>query len=964
MQINTANQGFLLGLFGSTSGGASSASSGIDLTTLAVMAHNPTSSAALAAATSPQAPTPPWSTQETPKQAGANVQSALAGHNIIGSSTTLTSLKSATGNATVDAKTTSFNQDFQKLFNLYQGLSTLLDVATQAQSKTIAPVDRDQLAKTFASGLTQVSDFVDNTKFNNLRLALGTDKSSSSSTLKTSAGDSSYATPPLANSLNTDVAAWDGNVQFNIAVKRIGNTINVPIDLSALGSAPRSVANVINYVNQQLAAAGVDTRFASNRFPGQPQTINVGGKPVTVAPAQDQFGFKVNVGVSETVTFSAPQTAGAIYLAQTVGDPNPDKDPTTNDGHTQAQLLKFQTDTTSAPSPPQIPGQANFVDGRVFADNLDPNVVTVRSTQVGQDGSVYMLADVKGTVAGQAIDGAQDVALLKYDSAGHLIYTRTLGASSSATGLNLAVSASGQVAVAGSLTGDLLGATEGALNSGATGSFADNTDSFVTLYDSSGQETWTERRGSRLNDEADQVAFGADGTVYVAGRAQGQMPGTGTPIGDYDGYLEAFTTDATGKPTATFTQSFGTAGPDKPQGLVVDGTNVITASVEDGHAVLRSFDVSSGQPVQTATRDLGDLQGGSIAGLAMNGGQLVLAGTTSNGALAGGAITRAASGGSDAFVAQLSPDLSNQPGDAIAYYGGAGDDRATSLAVSGNQVFIAGVAGTDLPNQPVVGKQDGFLASIDATTGAIGWSRRFTGADGVDAPSAIAAAPTGASVLDTLGLPAGTLTTTASEQLVAQSSLRPGDQFTIKTGSGPAKTVTIDPGETFDTLVQKINRASGFEATASVFHNVDGTKQLKIVPAFGGVIVQVGPGPLGKDALPTLGLSEGDINLTTVNNGKTAPADGGAKIYGLGLSSNLNLNDPGQITHALAQVSAAMGVVRTSFQDLVTAENPPPANSGKTNGTVPTYLQNQLANLQAGLARLTGGQSSSTSLTI
>jgi len=29
------------------------------------------------------------------------------------------------------------------------------------------------------------------------------------------------------------------------------------------------------------------------------------------------------VGTSETVTFSAPQTAGAVYVAQTVGDPNP-----------------------------------------------------------------------------------------------------------------------------------------------------------------------------------------------------------------------------------------------------------------------------------------------------------------------------------------------------------------------------------------------------------------------------------------------------------------------------------------------------------------------------------------------------------------------------------------------------------------------------------------------------------------
>ena len=239
--------------------------------------------------------------------------------------------------------------------------------------------------------------------------------------------------------------------------------------------------------------------------------------------------------------------------------------------------------------------------------------------QTAPDGSVYMLADVTTRRwKARTIQGTQDVALMKYDPAGHLIYTRTLGASDTATGLGLAVSSTGQVAVTGSVTGGLNGATEGALNSGATGSFSGDSDSFVTLYDASGNEVWTERRGSSQNDTASQVAFSADGkTVYVAGQAQGQMPGAGAgaPQGGYDGYIEAFTTSATGTPKSTFTQTFGTTGDDVPKGMVVDGNTLITASVESGHAVLRNYDISSGSPVLAATRDLGDLQGGGIAGL-------------------------------------------------------------------------------------------------------------------------------------------------------------------------------------------------------------------------------------------------------------------------------------------------------------------------------------------------------------
>ncbi|MFL5295373.1 MAG: hypothetical protein ACJ798_03225 [Phenylobacterium sp.] len=948
MQVGV-NQSYVLGLFGSTSG-----SSSLDLTSLAVSASLPVSSTSTQS--QPVAPTPPWTHTETPAQATDAVRSALAGHDLINE-----------GAAKLDLPGAS--DDYKKLFALYQGLSTLADLATRAQAKNLAPVDQAQLAKAFAKGLAEVSAYADTSDFSKLRLAVGTDTASATSKLPVTRAATSYVTPPLANNITAEVPAFTGAVQFNISIKRVSTTFNVAIDLAGMGAQARTLPNVINYINGQLAATGVETRLGSSRIPGVAQTIQVNGKPVTLPAPPDQYALKVNVGTAETVTFSAPATANAVYLAQTVGDPDPDHTPSTNDGKTQTQLLKFQTDTTAVAAPTQTPGQPNWVDGRVFAANLDPDIKTVRATQVGADGSVYMLADVTGAVNGQAIERTQDVALLKYDSAGHLTYTRTLGASDQASGLSLAVAADGKVAIAGSLTGALNGSVDGALNSGASGSFAASTDSFVTLYDAQGQEAWTERRGTRLNDEVDQMTFGADGTLYVAGRAQGQMPGAdaGAPIGGYDGYLEAFTTDPAGKPSVAFTQSYGTAGQDKPKGLVVSGTNLYTASVEDGHAVVRSFDISSGAPVLAATRDLGDLQGGDITGLGLNGGNLIVAGSTANGALSAGAVTRAASGGVDAFAAQISADLTNQPGDAIAYYGGSGDDRATAMSVAGGQVFIAGAAGTDLPGQPVVGSKDGFLAQLDIATGAIAWSRRFTGQANMAAPTSIAVAPTGASVLDRLGLPTGTLQLADSQQLIAQSSLRAGEQFTIKTGSaGLARTITIDAGETFDTLAKKIQRATGFEVQAKVTTGLDGARQLRITPVYSQITFELGAGPQGKDALSTLGLSEGMVNLTQLKNGVTSPADGGAKIYGLGLSSSLNLSNASQISHALASVSSALGVIRQVYRDLVAAATPKSAlaaaqAAGKV-GEAPAYLKAQVANYQAGLARLLGGGGSSGGL--
>ena len=42
---------------------------------------------------------------------------------------------------------------------------------------------------------------------------------------------------------------------------------------------------------------------------------------------------------------------------------------------------------------------------RLFSDTLDVNVGAVHATQVGPDGSVYMLADVSTANSGQLADG-------------------------------------------------------------------------------------------------------------------------------------------------------------------------------------------------------------------------------------------------------------------------------------------------------------------------------------------------------------------------------------------------------------------------------------------------------------------------------------------------------------------------------------------------------------------------------
>lgn len=917
---------------------------GIDTSVLLGFYQNRTgltgSGAALASvATKKVAPTAPWNRSLGPQDTSAEVKGALQGRKFINE-----------GGAKLDLPGAS--ADYRKLFALYSGLSTLMGVAEQSNAKLVSETDRARLSRTFDRGLAEINKYIEDLDLEQVRVIQGTASTSAKTKLGVPRNKTEYVTPPLVSgSSANEVAAFTGNVQFNIAVKRSGATVNVPIDLAGMGGQTRSLVNVITYMNQQLEAAGVDARVASQRIAGGPKTTKINGKDVTIGTNPDQFALKFNVATGESLSFSAPATAGAVYVAQDAGNPDPDGKASTNDSTTVSQFLKFQTDTTGVPAPTQRLGDGgNSVDGRIFGQNFGPEVKTVRDTKVAADGSVYMLADVTNKTAGQELKGDQDVALLKYDAAGKLIFARTLGASDEASGLGLAIAADGKIAVAGSVKGGLGGATDGPLNS------TDETlsDSFVTLYDAEGQELWTQRRGARAADEASEVAFGADGTVYVQGRTSSGMPGS-SGAGGSDSYIQAFKADALGKIQSVFTTTIGTAGTDKPAGMVVDGTNLIVASMEDGRGVLRRYDVSGGTPVLTSTRDLGDLQGGTITGLALDGGNVVVAGSTGNPGLNGLSVTRAHAGGSDAFAATMSADLSS--GGHVAYYGGAGDDRATSLAVSGGQVWIGGAAGTDLPNGLTpVGVKDGFLARLDIGAGTVEWSRRFTGKDGRAAPTSIAVDTTGASVLDRIGLPKGEMDLTDSTRLTAHSSLRAGDTFTLKAGFS-TRTITIEAADTIDTLATKIRRASGFQAKVTI-STVEGRRTLRVEPSNDRTMIEFGAGKADRDALAMLGIAEGVVRRTKMVDGKTLPADGKEMLYGLGLEDALNLGSELDRNHALAVLGKAMGIVRQVYKDMVAAAQPESVKRAQEAqakaGQAPAYLSNQIANYQAALARLGG----------
>lgn len=908
--MSVINQGFLLGLFGAQS--------------------SPGPSAGFSPVAIKRQPTPPWSTEAVARPSTSSLlQSALAGRRLIDESSARLDLGGV-------------STDYRKLFALYRGLESLSAMADRATVRNLASTEQSLLVRRFEAGLAEMSNYLRTTDLADVRLVQGVAAASNKTTAGVARNSTLSITGPIhQGSLSNPVTAFEGDTRFNISVKTsLGSTVTtrqIAIDLAEMGSVPRTLDGVISHINGKLEGEGLITRFEKQRIPAEPRTVTTNGRTTTLPAGADRWSLAVRGSSSETIGFSAAEVSDAVYVVQASGKAG------------LPELLKFQSDGGAAAVPTAGGvGETSWVEGRLSQDALPEGINAIRASAVGPDGALWMVADV-AAVDNQAIKGVQDVALMKFDSTGRLLMTRTLGAASTASGYALAVNAQGQVAVAGSVTGALDG-TAGMPSAALA-------DSFVTVFDSNGVEQWTQRRGARAADEATSVSFGANGMVYVGGRAQSAMSGA-TAVGGWDGYVQSFSavTPFAGARTLVTAQGasqFGTVGEDRVDAMTVDGTNLYTAGVENGRAIVRHFTLDgAGLPSLTATRDLGVLSG-NIAGIAVAAGKVVVTGTSRNPDLGTGTTaTNTAPGGTDVFVAALSTDLTQAADERISWYGGAGDDTAADVKVHDNKVWITGVS-----DRALGARRDdparAYLARLDPLTGSVEYERRWFGADQQARTATLAVAQGGASVLDRLGLPSGDLRQADSQLLVTATALRAGDRFFVSTSEGGRGTaVTIAATDTLASLARKIQAASrgrlivnvrnelpGADVAGQADAMAGGVQKLTMVardPERGSILT---PGENGRDALAGLGLSPGYVGARTVQGGKST--------FGLDLAANLNLGSEASIATAREKLTTALRTIRNAYAAL-----DPEAQRRTASGPAPSYISSQIANYQAALDRL------------
>jgi len=605
-----------------------------------------TSSASSSSSSTTAQDTPPWENLNPPSQQAQDA--AVLG------TTNFIDLDNAnlTPGSSTDAKTEADNQ---KLFALYQGISSLDQLAAMSQASGATAGQMAGYNTRFQAGLQQVESFISSTSFNNFTLQTGTPSASVTSAVSIPFASFGYTGGTVVSDADVEDALPNvsADESFDISVTKGSTTTDVPIDLSQV-SGPLTLDNIVNYVNQQLSADGFATRF---------QRVFTQGSDDD--PTTASYGISINTAPGETVSLSSASAQPALYVAGTSGSAVASTTTTGTTSSTaaadqQGRLIKLTDLSSDAPQ-------------SVFNATAAPTTgtTTAQSTVVDSQGNVYVVGNATGNFGNQLNQGSQDVYLSKYDSAGNLQWTSLLGSAGTASAYSLALDPTGGVVVAGSTTADL-----------NTTAIADgNTDSFVAQYDSSGDQTWTTQLQTLANNQAMSLSVDQSGNVTVGGQVSGVVGAGQSDAGGSDAYLA--TISSTGQVTAE--NQFGTSGNDSVAATAstADG-GLVVASEQNGDAVLSKYAGGNINSAPIWQMDLGSLQNGSIGGLTVSGNQIYVSGTTANAALdAGGAATiaNASSGGSDAFVFSATDNGTSATPDQVSYVGTSGADSGGAVTV-------------------------------------------------------------------------------------------------------------------------------------------------------------------------------------------------------------------------------------------------------------------------------------------
>jgi trimeric autotransporter adhesin len=834
------------------------------------------------------------------------------------------------------------SDDVESSFIAYKALDRLRMLADTAAQPGTTDGERTSLEAAFAKGLSDLQDFLAQAPGQLVNIVFG---GPATSVKGAGIAPTQDIGTSVGKGVTTDhtlpVAGVNGNEVLKVSLASGSNKDVVTVDLSTTPQPPTldSIAKALNDAIGAIQATDVNgnpvvdssgnavprykTKFVIDRSTGTyGLTLNSGGAQVSIDQANAADSLVV---VDSRTQFDTP--GGAQVYRYTEGTNGPALQTIGNVSATDRQATEKAALTAEA----DATADGTATDSTDSSDSTTPSAtipadLNAQASVTDANGYSYIVGTTSGDLGTHRSDGGDDLFLTKLDSEGQIVWQQTLGVAGEAQGAAVSLAPDGGIVVAGSVTGPF------------EGSLGGNSDMLVAKFDPSGEKQFATSIPSSGDDFASAVAVGADGSIYVGGKAAAANGG--------DAYVAKL--DGTGKITQQ--RVIDSGGADSVTGFAIDGSgNLLALTRESGQAQLRSLDGTTLADLGSASLGSADARAVAVA----DDGSIAVVGATST--AVPGAQTNAIAGGRDGFVTRLDAALGNA---STTYVGTADDDQLDSVTFMNGDIYVGGRTNGAL-NGPAHGLVDGFVGRIDSASGAVKSITQFGGTQAVSDPVHVTTSTGGSTILGALGLHRGALNGEISTSLAAQTGLNAGDTFSFQVDGGAIQKITIADGETLTSLTTKIHLAAGTNLTVTTPKNDDGQSQLELLVAPGHTLGLIA-GPDGKDALPKLGLEPTRLQ-SDAPRAANAPLVTPGGSFGLELSMSLNIGNATDAKTALDAITSALSMTQTAYRSLYWDDS----KAAQVNGSVgpgDARQQAQLASYQAALQRLTAGTSSGASL--
>lgn len=889
--------------------------------------------------------------------------------------------------------------DTQATFAVFRALSNLRVLAEYAAEDGTIESSLERLNEQFQSGLTEITEFLSTAELEKLDIFLGEKEYDIEASTRTGKNDTGHDGSLVTTDPNVALDGLTGTEVFTVSITKSGNTDDILVDLSGV-TGDLSLNNIADYINSQIEALTV-TDGNGDEYVKHSTRFDVHRDGDT-----GQYGLQIDGTLTEEITLSAAVNEPTLYVASAVEQldddfaitsritelNNLDSTITVDDtfsfagiDYAASAIKELVDDSEEDELDPNISAlrdqfladAAEDVGANTDDDDDTDNTLSVTNVNsefqvnsntaankivVDSEGGIYVVGTSEGSF-GHQLNAAsdQDVFLTKFDTEGNVVFSRLLGVSGSAEAFGLTIDSEDNVIV--------VGQTDSEVASGDV--IDDSTDAFVTKISKRGDEVFRYQLDKFADSGAYSVAVDSNNDIFVGGYTSGSISTTSGHSGGQDALiLKLDGSDG----TLEDSNVFGTSGNDVIKGIAVDANdNLVVAAESDGDAIIYRVD-SADLSNQTDSVNLGDLgSSGSIEGIAIDADndKVYISGVTTNSALdASGtaSLNESAQSAQDGFVSGFSlTSATDISADFTTYLATNGTDRVQDVVVNNGTVYVAGHTSSELSGETSRGSTDSFVARIDGTTGALGDVEQFGEGLAQQMAGGVAFTTKGNSVLETLGLPQGTVQIDETLDVQTQTSARVGDYFYISVDDGTKVKIELEDGDTFDDIKRKIRIAGIGQVEAEISTTSEGDK-LTVGTLSDGVRVDLLAGEDGNDLLSRIGLAAGPLvpsdeifglNEEDEDTDPTDPSNlGGA--FALGLEGALHIGDKSTAKYVLGVLDDAISTIQRAYRSLT--YDPLKAallqESQNSGGTVPPYLQNQLANFQTGLARLQSGASS------